>query len=223
MPKQIAIIAPHPDDETLGCGGTLLRHVAQGDDVHWIICTAMTTQAGFTAERVARRETEILEVALGYGFKSTIKLGFPTTQLDALPLGEVVAAIKEALHRIEAEVIYLPFRGDVHTDHRVIFDATTSCVKWFRSPLVRRVLAYETLSETGFGLDPDCRGFAPNVYVDISSHLSEKLRLLEVFDGELGEFPFPRSRDAVTALAQFRGSTAGCTAAEGFMLLKEIL
>lgn len=221
--KKIIVIAPHPDDETLGCGGTLLRHKAAGDEIHWLIVTAMKPEQGFSSERVAARAAEISAVARMYGFDSVQSLDFPTTRLDALPAGDVIAAISKVFQGIMPEVVYLPFRGDVHSDHAVVSDAAISCTKWFRHASVKRVLAYETLSETEFGISPDVPGFRPNVFVDIHPYLDKKIEILKMFAGELGEFPFPRSVEAVRALAQLRGSTAGSQAAEAFMLLKEIV
>jgi LmbE family N-acetylglucosaminyl deacetylase len=219
--KKILVIAPHPDDETLGCGGTLLKHKAQGDELHWMIVTCMSEKAGFAAERVQERDEEILQVGSLYGFETLHKLNFPTAQLDALPIGDIVQRMGRVMQAVEPDVVYLPYRGDVHTDHKIVFDAAVSCTKWFRYPSVKRVLAYETLSETDFGINPDSNGFRPNVFVDISEFLKQKLEIMRVFKSELGEFPFPRSEQAIRALAALRGASAGCEAAEAFMLLKE--
>lgn len=221
--KKIIVIAPHPDDETLGCGGTLLRHKAEGDEIHWLIATAMTFEQGFSDERIAARAAEIDAVTRLYGFASVQSLGFPTTRLDVMPMGDLVAAISKAFQSIMPEVVYTPFKGDVHSDHAVVSDAVIACTKWFRHASVKRVLSYETLSETEFGISPDVSGFRPNVFVDIHPYLDRKIEILRTYAAELGEFPFPRSVEAVRALAQLRGSAAGCKAAEAFMLLKEVV
>jgi N-acetylglucosamine malate deacetylase 1 len=222
MKKQIVIVAPHPDDETLGCGGTILRHKQAGEDIHWLVVTAMTPEQGFSRERIAEREAEIASAALRYGFASVKLLGFPTTRLDTLPMGDLIAAVSAMFQTVAPEIIYLPFAGDVHSDHAIVSDAVVSCTKWFRYPSIKRILAYETLSETEFGISPVAPGFRPNVFVDIHPYLNEKIEILKIFSSELGEFPFPRSIEAVRALALLRGTSAGCEAAEAFMLLKEI-
>ncbi|ASS73949.1 GlcNAc-PI de-N-acetylase [Tumebacillus algifaecis] len=219
--KKILVIAPHPDDETLGCGGALLKHRANGDELHWLIVTGISTGAGFSEERVASRNGEILQVGNMYGFESLHKFNFPTAQLDTMPIGDIVQRMGRVMHVVQPEVVYLPYRGDVHTDHKIVFDAAVSCTKWFRYPSIKRVLAYETLSETEFGINPDSNGFRPNVFVDISEHLEQKLEIMRIFASEMGEFPFPRSEQAIRALAALRGAAAGCAAAESFMLLKE--
>lgn len=221
--RSVVVIAPHPDDETLGCGGTLLRHRADGDRVHWLIVTAVTTTYGYSRDRVAVRNEEIRKVSDYYGFESTHRLELPTTRLDTVPVSDLVAAISTVFRQVRPDVVYLPYRGDAHTDHRHAFDAAAACTKWFRQGQIGRVLAYETLSETGFGLDPDSRGFQPTVYVDISPYLDAKLEAFRIYGGENGEFPFPRSDEAIRALATLRGSFAGVMAAEAFVLLREFV
>lgn len=221
--KSVIVIAPHPDDETLGCGGALLRHKAEEDKVHWLIVTGITEKLGFSEQRVTSRALEINKVAELYGFDSVHSLDFPSAGLEQIPLSLIVEAVGSVFKKVKPNIIYLPHRGDVHTDHRIVFDAAAACTKWFRYGHVSRVLAYETLSETGFGIDPDSRGFDPNVYVNIEQYLDRKLEIFQVYEGEGGEFPFPRSEKSIRALSSLRGSTAGFMSAEGFMLLKEIV
>ncbi len=219
--KRVVVVAPHPDDETLGCGGTLLRHRAEGDEVHWLIVTAMSEAAGFSAARIRQREDEVAEVARRYGFAGVHPLNLEVTQLDAVPMATMVAKVGVVYSAVEPEVVYLPYRYDVHTDHAAVFDAAVACTKWFRYPFVRRVLVYETLSETDFNLNADVGGFRPNVFVDITPHLDEKIEIMRLFASEMGTFPFPRSEHALRALAHLRGAAAGYEAAEAFMLLRE--
>ncbi len=218
----ILVIAPHPDDETLGCGGTLLRHKADGDAIHWLIVTDMENGTGLPKSRIEARNKEITAVTEAFGFASVTRLGLPPSGLDAVPLADIIGKMGKAFESIGPEVIYVPFPGDVHTDHRRVFDAASACSKWFRHPSVRKVIACEIPSETDFGIDPSRRPFRPNLFVDISAHLDEKIRIMETYDGEMGDFPFPRSEPAIRALATLRGSQAGCAAAEAFMVLKEI-
>ena len=219
--RTVLVVAPHPDDETLGCGGTLLRHIAHEEAVHWLIVSDMRTEYGFAEARVSQRIEEIQNVAAAYDFAEVHNLGFPPAGLDALPMKELVRSIGQAITDISPSVLYLPFRGDVHTDHAAVFDAVVSCTKWFRYPSIRRILCYETLSETDFGLDP-ATGFTPHSFVDITPYLERKIEIAEMYAGEMGEFPFPRSAEALQALAKVRGATCGCQAAESFMLLREI-
>jgi hypothetical protein len=104
-----------------------------------------------------------------------------------------------------------------------VFDALASCLKWFRCAFVKRILAYEVLSETDFGLDPGSKGFCPNVFVGIGRYLDKKINILKIYSSEMGEHPFPRCEEAVRALASVRGVSSGNSAAEAFILLREII
>jgi len=221
--KQVLVIAPHPDDETLGCGGTLLRHVAEGDWIHWLTLTEIQADLGYSRDQVERRKNEIEMVAKRYAFQTAHHLAFATTKLDTIPISRVVEKVGAVFKKVNPEIVYLPWRNDIHTDHKYAFDATVACCKWFRYNSIKRVLAYETLSETEFGLNPDASGYRPNVFMDIADFLESKIEILNIYSSEMGEFPFPRSEDAVRSLAAFRGVAAGYRAAESFVLLKEIL
>lgn len=216
------VIAPHPDDEILGVGGTLMRRKAEGEKMAWLIVTGITAEAGWSDEKVKLRVEEIKQVTELFGFDSVFELNFPTTQLDQVPMSDLVAAISKVFKTFEPEEIFVPHPADVHTDHRVVFNAVASCTKWFRYPSVKRVLAYETLSETDFGLGTE-QGFRPNVFVNIEPYLDDKLRAMDIYASELGTFPFPRSHEAICALANLRGAASGFKAAEAFELLRERL
>jgi LmbE family N-acetylglucosaminyl deacetylase len=222
MSKEVLVVAPHPDDETLGCGGTLLKHVQRGDKIHWLIFTAISEDNGYSRAQIDKRNCEITAVAQAYGFSSVQQLQLPTTRLDTLPLGDMIAQASQIMNQIRPEILYLPFPGDVHSDHRIVFEVMMACTKQFRYPWVRRVLAYETLSETDFGINPIIDHFRSNVFIDISEFLERKIEIMNIYQGEFKEFPFPRSEQAVRALAQVRGAAANCRACESFVLLKEI-
>jgi LmbE family N-acetylglucosaminyl deacetylase len=213
-------IAPHPDDEVLGVGGTLLRRKAEGAKVAWLIVTAISTEFGWSEEQVKLRASEINRVTALLGLDEVFTLDFPTAQLDRIPMRDLVARISDVFRSFEPEEVFVPHPSDVHTDHRIVFDAVASCSKWFRYPSVKRVMAYETLSETEFGLGMG-QGFRPNVFVDIEPFLDGKLQAMNIYASELGVFPFPRSHEAVRALATLRGAASGFRAAEAFELLRE--
>lgn len=216
----ILCVAPHPDDEVLGVGGTLLRRKAEGAKVAWLIVTAISVQTGWAEERVNQRADEIKRITEMFGFDAVFSLNFQTTQLDLVPMSDLVAGISDVFRSFEPDEIFVPHSSDVHTDHRIVFDAVASCTKWFRYPSVKRILAYETLSETDFGLGAN-QYFNPNVFIDIEPFLDEKLRAMNIYASELGVFPFPRSHEAIRALATLRGAASGFKAAEAFELLRE--
>ena len=220
MSERVLVIAPHPDDETLGCGGTLLRMAESGAQLAWLIATRISEEAGFTPQRVQGRDAEIEKVRSLLGFAEVFQLPLPTRQLDAVPMAELVEQFSAVFKAFRPEHVFLPHRSDVHSDHRVVFDAGAACAKWFRYPSVQRLLSYETISETDFCLDTRSP-FQPNCFVDISRYLERKLEIVAAYESELGPFPFPRSIEALRALAAVRGAAAGFTAAEAFQLLRE--
>ena len=136
--KKVLVIAPHPDDETLGCGGTLLRHSLEGDEVHWMVATEMSQVDGFSEKKINDRDEEIKSVAKAYQFKSVVSLGFLTTRLDDLPILDVIEAMRQEINIINPEIIYIPYRNDAHSDHAIVFDAAISCAKTFRQPFIKR-------------------------------------------------------------------------------------
>jgi len=217
------VVAPHPDDELLGCGGTLLRRVAEGGTVAWLLMTTVTEETGWAVECIHQRASEIDQVREGLKIASNhfYSLGFPTTELDSVPMSLLVQRISQVFSDFQPEEILLPYPGDVHSDHRVTFEAASACTKWFRYPSIKRVLTYDTPSETDFGVDPRDSGFKPNVFVDIGVQLERKIELMKIYASEMGEFPFPRSEEVLRVLAKLRGSQAGFEAAEAFMLLRE--
>jgi LmbE family N-acetylglucosaminyl deacetylase len=220
MNERVLVVAPHPDDETLGCGGTLLRMAQAGAHIAWLIVTDMKGAAGYSDDAIRRREAEISTVSEYFGFSEVFRLGFPTSQLDTLPMVDLIGTVSSVFKAFQPELVFLPSRADVHTDHRAVFDAGAACAKWFRYGSLRRVLAYETLSETDFALDAGS-AFQPNYFVDISEFLDRKLEVMAMYQSEIREFPFPRSVQAIRALATLRGASSGFRAAEAFQLLRE--
>jgi LmbE family N-acetylglucosaminyl deacetylase len=221
MSEVVLVVAVHPDDETLGCGGTLLRLREEGAEIHWMIVTAMAADSGFSSDVIARRNREIETVEQMYAFSSVHQLGFPTTRLDEVPMSQLVTTLSRVFQSVQPNQVFLPFQHDVHSDHQHAFAAAYSCTKTFRYPSLRRVMMMETLSETDFAQSAG-GGFVPNVFIDVTKQFERKLQIMRVFESELRQHPFPRSERNLTALATLRGATAGCEYAESFMLLKEI-
>lgn len=214
------VIAPHPDDEVLGVGGTLLKRRAQGGEIGWILMTEMKTENGYTKEAVNQRRVEIEHIKSFMGFRFFSEMKFATSSLDQVPMALLVDKLSKAIREFEPQEIFLPHFSDVHSDHRVTFDAASSCVKWFRQPNVNRIMSYETVSETGFGLKLNL-GFQPNLFIDIEEYLERKAEALNFYISETHNHPFPRSKETLVALATLRGSSSGFKAAEAFELLRE--
>lgn len=219
--ENVLVISVHPDDETLGCGGTLLKHKDEGYSLYWLIITNIQIEQGWNFEFVKNRQKEIAEVADLYGFEKVIKLEFPTTKLDEIPLNSIIKKINEAMNQFKPSIIYVNNRSDIHSDHKYAFNAVMSCTKNFRFPFIRRILMYECLSETEFSPVLMENAFIPNVFVDISEFLEKKLEIMSVYKSEIMPNNLPRSYSAISALAGYRGSRIGSNYAEAFMLIYE--
>jgi len=219
---KVVVISAHPDDEALGCGGTLLKHKSNGDDIFWIIVTNVFESHGFSKERVASRQHEIKKVADMFGFSSVHNLNYPTMSLDSTSLNTLIPKISEVFNEIKPEVIYVMNRSDAHSDHRITFEAVAACTKSFRYPFIKRVLMYECLSETEFAPALPEKAFIPNYFVDITSFFDQKVSIMNVYESELAEHPFPRSLKNIEALAVYRGASVGVVYAEAFQLIKYI-
>ncbi len=143
-------------------------------------------------------------------------------KIDKYDTSYLVNKISEIFNQIKPDTIYLPFKSDVHSDHRCLFNAAFSCTKSFRYPFIERVYMMEILSETDFAPSTKEDSFIPNVFIDISNYIDNKIEIMKVYKSEIGDHPFPRSERNIKALATFRGASSNCNYAESFMLLKEI-
>jgi len=219
--NKVLVIAPHPDDETLGCGGTLLKHALSGDEIHWLIGTNISEKEGWGKYQVTRRKEEIRKVAKAYRFSSVHNLDLPTTKLDKIPMLDLVEKISSVNDKLKPDVIYINNQSDIHTDHQIIFRAAMSSVKSFRHSYIHRILMYETLSETEFSPPLHNHTFQPNVFVDITEFLEKKCKIMSEYGGEVMDPPYPRSLEVIESLAKYRGSRIGVKYAEAFSLLYE--
>lgn len=220
--NKVLVVAVHPDDETLGCGGTLLKHKSNGDEIHWLIATDIKESEGFSKFAVQERNDEIKSIEIFYDFNSVNRLGLLTTKVDEYSISELIAKISFVINEVRPSIIYLPFNGDIHSDHKNIFNAAYSCTKSFRYPFIKKIYMVETLSETEFSVGTKEDSFIPNVFVDISNYIDRKIEAMKIYKNEMGKHPFPRSEKNIRALATYRGATSACNYAESFMLIKEI-
>lgn len=220
--KNIIVISAHPDDETIGMAGTILKHKASGDNIVWLIATEILSECGYTDQAIAYRKIEIDKVAKAYDFTKVYRLGYPTMTLSGTTLIKMVPQISSIFNEVKPEVVYCVNRSDAHSDHRILFDAVMSCTKSFRYPFIEKVLMYECLSETEFAPALPEKVFIPNYFTDITDYLERKLEIMKIYASELGQHPFPRSLRAIEALATLRGSVAGVEYAEAFQTIRII-
>jgi LmbE family N-acetylglucosaminyl deacetylase len=219
----VLVIAAHPDDETLGCGGVLLKHKAAGDSLYWLVAT-QAHEPQWSADTIELKAAEVTEVAQAYGMKHCFKLGFLAGCLDTLPVADLMQSIHQVIKEVLPETIYLINGGDVHTDHNSVFIAAMSVLKpFYMSSLgVKKVICYETLSSTEAGPYQTNGAFTPNIFSDITPYMDRKIAILEIYRTEAQPDPMPRGSSALRALARFRGATISVDYAESFMLVREL-
>ncbi len=221
--KNIIIVSAHPDDETLGLGGTIFKHVKNNDNLYWLITTSIFEREGYSKEFVDQRKNEIRKVSKIVGFKKVFLLNYPTSKLSSSSVNKMIPKISEIFNEVKPEVIYCVNRSDAHSDHKFTFNAINACTKSFRYPFIKKVLLYECISETEFSPSIPEKYFQPNYFVDVTEFLEKKLELIKVYSSELGDHPFPRSLKNIKSLAIFRGATVGVKYAEAFQLIKYIV
>lgn len=218
---KVLVIAPHPDDEILGVGGTMAKRAQVGDEVYVCIVTKGQSPM-FDKELIEQGRSECRKADALLGVKETFFLDFPAVMLESVPRYELNGKICDLIQKLEPDEVYLPHWGDMQLDHQMVLEATMVGVRPKYRHKVKRVYAYETLSETGWNVPNIQNEFIPNVYENITETLEQKLVAMDIFKSQLGEFQDPRSVGALEALAKFRGSTICVKAAEAFVLIREI-
>lgn len=215
--NKILVIAPHPDDEILGCGATIAKHVNNNDIVTILVITNASVGAPeiYSKEQVEITRNEALNAHKYLGVENTIFLDFPAPMLNAFPEYKISKKISEVIDDFQPNILYLPYGGDLHQDHKAIYRAALVSARPQNSCSVKKILCYETLSETEWAPLLD-KPFIPNYYIDVSQFFDLKISSLKYFKSQLKEAPHSRSIEAVSALATFRGASVGFNKAEAF-------
>jgi LmbE family N-acetylglucosaminyl deacetylase len=218
---RVLVIATHPDDEVLGCGGVMARHAAEGDEIHVLVVSRGIPEI-FPPEEIEGTRVELRAAHQILGVKHTYFLDFPAPKLDVTPGHLISDAIRKVIRTFQPHTVYLPHRGDIHADHRAVYHATLVAARPINNNPVARLLCYETLSETEWAAPFGDDAFIPTVFVNISDYLERKLQAMDCYRSQLQAAPSPRSLRSITALAHYRGGTVTLPAAEAFMLVREI-
>lgn len=219
----ILVIAPHPDDETLGAGGTLLRAKAAGHRIHWLLLTVAAVER-WSADYIHTQRTQVDAVKVAFGFDSFHWWDVPASGLAQADFGKMVDRLRQLLAETKPATLIFPHVGDAHDDHAVAFAMATAAAKAFRmrSFGVRRLMAMDILSETDAAPPLSSRAFLPNVGIDIGPHLARKIEIFRLYESEHVSGS-PRTPEIVEAHARVCGSTFGVAAAERFMLIRELI
>lgn len=223
--KNILVIAPHADDEILGCGATMSKEISKGNNVYVLICTNAHVGAPdlFSEELINQVRGEALEAHRLLGVKKTIFLDFPAPALDQYPRYKMSNEIETVVRKYEIDTVFLPHRGDCHKDHAIVHDCAMVACRPLANCKVKHVYAYETLSETEWGEPIAADFFVPVKYHTFTvKEFKPKLEAMDCFKSQLYPFPASRSLDAIEALAKYRGCTVSALRAEAFAVLRDI-
>lgn len=215
------IIAPHPDDEVLGCGGTIKKMTSLNIEV-WILIISRGKKGIYPEERIINVRKEAVKAHKILGVTETKFFDYPAPELDLISISELSCAIFAVIDEFKPDTVFLPHRGDIHHDHRAIFNAGLVASRPINGCSVRNVFTYETLSETEWAPPFGDDAFIPHMFVDISEEFNAKIEAMKCYVSQLRDFPSPRSLKSLEALANHRGSTVNVTFAEAFMTVRII-
>lgn len=222
--RSVLVVASHPDDEVLGCGGSIARHCAQGDSVAVLfMADGVAARSPEAASQAAAGRHRAAEAACGLlGATDLTFLPYPDNQLDRVPLLQLAQEIEKVVSRLQPTIVYTHHQGDVNIDHRRTHDAVITACRPQPGFPVRRLLFFEVVSSTEWRPPNSLPPFAPQWFNDVSAFLPLKLKALEAYAEEMRVYPHSRSIEAVEHLARWRGASVGVAAAEAFELGREI-
>lgn len=225
----VLVVAAHPDDEVLGCGGTIAKHSQRGDKIHILILAEGVTSrdSGRTPEK---RQSELSALAQSahqagkiLGATSLSLLDFPDNRLDSCDLLDLIKVVEQAIDQHHPEIIYTHHAGDLNIDHRCVHQAVITAARPQPSSSVKTVVFFEVASSTEWQTFNSAPCFCPNWFVNVSETLSLKLKALEAYQAEMRAWPHARSIIALEHLARWRGSNIGVEAAEAFILGRNLV
>jgi LmbE family N-acetylglucosaminyl deacetylase len=221
MKKKILIIAPHPDDEILGCGGIMKKFACVGDEVYVLVVTRGTPKM-YSDDRIDNVRREAIKAHQILGVSETRFFDFHAPELDITSNAAISIKISALLAEWQISDLYLPHRGDIHHDHGVVFNASLVAARPVGNYTVKNIYCYETLSETEWAPPFGNDAFIPNHFINIEMEMESKLEAMRCFKSQVRPFPSTRSLETIEALAKFRGATVGFKRAEAFMTIRTI-
>jgi len=228
MKRKVAIIAAHPDDEVLGCGGTIARHIQEHDEVYVLIVAEGVTSRDGARDRESRKDD--LSALAQSAYRANEILGttsltigdLPDNRLDTISLLDLVKQVETFLAKHKPQIVYTHHAGDVNIDHKILHRAVVTACRPVPNQCVQTLLFFETVSSTEWQTRGSGDFFMPDWFVDISKSVDKKITALQAYESEMRDWPHPRSIKAVEHLAFWRGATAGFGAAEAFVLGRHI-
>lgn len=220
MTKTVLVVAAHTDDEALGCGGTIAKHVAQGDVVYAVFfADGVTSRPGATSAELELRTAAAAKAHSILGIKQSFMLGLPDNRMDTVPLLDTVQKLEAVIDEVQPSVIYTHHYGDLNIDHRITHQAVMTACRPVPNSQVKEIYAFEVLSATEWNTPGTC-SFTPHLFVDITEHLEAKMSALAAYQLEMREAPHSRSIINAKRLAELRGNAVGVGAAEAMMAVR---
>lgn len=221
MTQKILIIVSHSDDEILGVGGTILKHVKNGDEVNVLILSEGETSKDKNIN-IKKRKNQAQKAAQFLGIKELFLEKLPDNQFDSLPLLKIVKITEQYLNKIRPTLIYTHHPYDLNIDHKLTFQAVVTACRPQPRYFVKKILTFEILSSTEWQVKDKKRQFYPTVYNDITEFIDKKIEALEIYKEEIRQYPHPRSKEGVRTLAKYRGMEVGYNYAEAFQLIRQL-
>jgi LmbE family N-acetylglucosaminyl deacetylase len=219
----ILVAAAHPDDETLGCGGTMLRHARTGNTVHVaFFADGETSRGGRAAKKVAGRRAQAAAACNILGAKSPHFFDFPDNRMDTVSMLDLAKAVEQVIATVKPAIIYTHHAHDLNVDHRLVHQAVMTACRPQPGSNVRAIYAFEVASSTGWA-GPTLPQFSPARFVNIEQQWTAKRQALRYYADEMRTFPHVRSFEAIEALARYRGASVGLPMAEAFEVLRDVI
>lgn len=224
MNEKVLVVAPHCDDEILGCGGIMAKYIDQGCRVYVVIVTNGNLGAPeiFSKKGTVRVQSEAIRAHKLLGIEDTFFLDFPAPKLDSIPAYKLSIELNKLINDLDITTLYIPHRGDIHNDHKITFETALVAARPVNGCPVNAIYAYETLSETEWAPPFGDDAFIPTVFENIEDYISKKIEAFKCYSTQIKQFPHSRSIKAIKAKASFRGATVGVDNAEAFMLIRRI-
>ena len=227
--RTVLVVAAHPDDEILGVGGTVARHVAEGDLVYALILGEGQTSRGAHRKDISQEVVEelhrnTLESAKAVGFREVFFADFPDNRFDEVDLLDLVKAVEQKIQELQPQIVYTHYSGDLNVDHQYTARAVLTATRPIGDYCVQEIYAFETLSSSEWNFDHSAQpAFCPNVFMDITDYYDKKEQAMNCYVSELCDFPHPRSLTGMDVLSKVRGMAAGMERAEAFMLIRKTI
>jgi LmbE family N-acetylglucosaminyl deacetylase len=226
MNKRILIIAAHPDDEVLGCGGTLAKLIQSGYEAYTLVLGEGKTSRSLNQEQIKTELEELnketLEANKILGIKDVLLCNFPDNKFDTVPLLDIVKEIEKIKEKIKPEIVFTHHVGDMNIDHQITHKAVLTATRPMQNESVKEIYAFEVPSSTEWNSFSKETAFISNVFFDITNTIDLKIEAMTKYKSELREYPHPRSLQHIKELAKVNGIRVGLEYSENFVLIRSI-